>query len=228
MSASTLLCLWALAQSAGEAVGQPVPPRQAAPASSSTNLLVGLPPARAERTSNVERMTDGQAAEPGDGWNTYLTSIIEKEGNVTWDFGQTRDFHGVWLQADNNDVYVLATSEDGTVFTPVWESSTVDNAGMQTRSSTTALGRGRYVRLTAKGGDGMFSVGELALFADSAQVGQYVPKYVRTAAPPPPCDGNWLVIALVLAGVVYLVKRLKPAEAKSEPKPESQPPAGGT
>lgn len=194
------------------------------------NLLVGLKPA-SEKTANAERMNDGQAADPGDNWQSVLTSVIEKEGSVTWDFGAPRDFEGVWIQADNNDVYVLSVSDDGQHFTTAWESSTVDNAGMQTRTSATARGRGRYLKLTAKGGDGAFSVSELAVFANAGDLKAYVPSYVRTAPPPQPLDGNWVVIAVVLAGVVLLVRRIKPPEAAPEaeaPKAEKkeEPPAG--
>jgi hypothetical protein len=196
----------------------------AADGSSAGNLLMGLSAPVAVKARNVERMTDGSAAEPGDAWDTFLTSIVEKDGSVTWDFGQTTPFEGVWIQADNNDVYVLSTSDDGQTFTPVWESSTMDNAGMQTRSSVGAGGRGRYLRLTAKGGDGMFSVGELAVFKSGQEARTFVPKYVRTAPEPQPFDGNWVVVAVVLIAVVALVKRLKPMEAKETVEAKEEPP----
>ena len=79
----------------------------------------------------------------------------------------------------------FSTSEDGTNFTTAWESSTVDNAGMQIRQSTTARGRGRYLRLTGKGGDGMFSVGELAVFEHASDLKAYVPAYSRNPTAPP-------------------------------------------
>ncbi len=194
-----------------------------------TNMLQGLS-FKADKTANAERMTDGKAADPGDGWQTILTSVIDKEGSVTWDLGASRDFEGVWIQADNNDVYIVATSEDGLTFTTAWESLTVDNAGMQTRQAA-VHGRGRYVRLTAKGGDGLFSVAEFAVFATADALKAYVPSYVRTAPPPQPFDGNWIVIAVVLAGVVMLVRRMKApeiaAEAPKEEKAEQkeEPPA---
>ena len=203
-----------------------------------TNLLSGLT-AKAEKVANVERMTDGKAPDPGDSWQTILTSVIEKDGSVTWDFGSSREFEGVWIQADNNDVYVLQTSEDGEHFFNAWESSTVDNAGMQARVSTTARGRGRYLKLSAKGGDGMFSVGEIAVFSSGPQAKVYAPSFTRNpAAPTPqPFDGNWVVIALVLMGLTALVKRMRQPErapataaaaAAPEPKPEQKeepPPA---
>lgn len=188
------------------------------------NLLAGLTP-KAEKASNAERMNDGKAADPGDGWQTILTSVMEKDGNVTWDFGAPRDFEGAWIQADNNDIYMLSVSDDSEHFTTVWESSTVDNAGMQTRTSTTAKGHGRYLRLTAKGGDGMFSVGELAVFANGAEAKTFAPTYVRTAPAPQPFDGNWIVIAVVMVGLVALVKRMKTPEAQeaSQQDPPSPP-----
>lgn len=188
-----------------------------ASAQPATNLLQGLS-FKAEKVANAERMTDGKAADPGDGWQTALTSVIEKDGNVTWDLGASREFEGAWVQADNNDVYMLSTSEDGVNFTLAWESMTVDNAGMQVRQSAAAKGRGRYVRLTAKGGDGLFSVAEIGIFATPEALKAYVPSYVRTAPPPAPFDGNWIVIAVVLAGIVMLVRRMKSPEVAEGPK----------
>ena len=201
-----------------------------ADAGPATNLLAGLTP-KAEKVANVERMTDGKAADPGDSWQSILTSVIEKDGSVTWDFGAQREFEGAWIQADNNDVYVLSTSDDGEHFTTAWESSTVDNAGMQIRQSVTARGRGRYLKLTGKGGDGMFSVGEIAVFSSGPQAKTFVPSYVRTAPPPAPFDGNWVVIALVMIGLIALVKRMKQPEAEAAapaPEKKQEPPPAKT
>jgi hypothetical protein len=190
----------------------------AAPAAGrSLNLLVGLPPPVTVKVQNAERMTDGKAPEPGDNWQSEYTTVIPADGSVTWDFGVPTDFDGAWIQADNNDIYGLSTSDDGVNFTKVWETLTFDmGAGMQARWSTSPLhAHGRYVRLTARGGDGMFSVGELAVFKDFASAKPYLPSYVRNVVqPPPPCDGNWAVIAAVLFGVVFLVRRLKPQDVR--------------
>src|SRR5581483_11166879 len=138
------------------------------PVPSSANLLVGLPPPLVVKVKNVERMTDGRAPEPGDNWESQYTSIIEPEGSVTWDFGAPTDFDGAWLQSDNNDVYLLWTSDDGVNFRQTWEALSFDMApGMQARWSQQPLhAHGRYVKLTARGGDQKYSVGELALFKD--------------------------------------------------------------
>jgi hypothetical protein len=190
-----------------------------APGGRSLNLLVGLPPPVTVKVQNAERMTDGKAPEPGDNWQSEYTTVIPADGSVTWDFGVPTEFDGAWIQADNNDIYGLSTSDDGVNFTKVWETLTFDmGAGMQARWSTSPLhARGRYLRLTARGGDGMFSVGELAVFKDFASAKPYLPSYVRNVVqPPPPCDGNWAVIAAVLFGVVFLVRRLKPQDVRTE------------
>jgi hypothetical protein len=188
----------------------------------SPNLLVGLPPPVAVKVQNPERMTDGQAPEPGDNWQSQYTSVIAPDGSVTWDFGTPTDFDSAWVQCDNNDIYTVSTSMDGVNFEKAWEAVTFDMApGMQARFSTTPLhARGRYVKLTARGGDSMYSVGEFAVFRDFAQAKPYVPAYVKTVVQAPPaCDGNWAVVAIVLFGVVYLVRRLRPPEAKPETPP---------
>lgn len=223
-----LVCVLVLSQSSGEK--DPSPPAvttvpaeamKAAPAKTS-NLLVGLPAPRAEKTANSDRITDGKAADPGDNWQTFLTSVIEKEGFVIWDFGAPRDWEGAWVQADNNDVYILSVSDDGTNFTTAWESPTVDNPGMQLRSSTTARGHGRYLRLSAKGGDGSFSVSELAVFEKGDEAKAFTPTYVRTAPPPQCGDLSWAVIGIALAGVVMLVRRMRaPEQGEGPPPPAS-------
>jgi hypothetical protein len=198
----------------------PAPAPAAAPAGArSLNLLVGLPPPATVKVQNAERMTDGRAPEPGDNWTSEYTSVIPADGSVTWDFGVPTDFDGAWIQADNNDIYVLSTSDDGVNFTKAWETLTFDmGAGMQARWSTSPIhGHGRYLRLTARGGDGSYSVGELAVFKDFASAKPYLPSYVRNVVqPPPPCDGNWAVIAAVLFGVVFLVRRLKPQDVRTD------------
>ncbi|MBK7860453.1 MAG: hypothetical protein IPJ65_17935 [Archangiaceae bacterium] len=190
------------------------------PSGPAVNLLAGVAP-KADRAQNAERMNDGKATDPGDNWQSVLTSVIEKEGSVTWDLGTPRTFEGAWIQADNNDVYVVQTSDDGTNFTTAWESSTVDNAGMQIRTASTLHGRGRFIKLSGKGGDGMFSVAELGIFATGGEAKAFVPSYQRNPAnpAPQPFDGNWVVIALVLAGIVFLVRRMKPADEKTEAAP---------
>jgi hypothetical protein len=246
MTAAALLALLALHDAAtsaaaagadaGAAVAVIAPASMAAPAATpsdggtvarSLNLLVGLPPPATVKVTDVERMTDGRAPEPGDNWESQYTSKIPPDGSVTWDFGVPTDFDGAWIQADNNDVYILATSNDGVNFYPVWEAITFDMApGMQARWSTSPLhANGRFLRLTARGGDNMYSVGEIAVFKDFASAKPYLPSYVKTVVqPPPPCDGNWAVIAIVLFGAIYLVRRLKPVEAK----PEAPPAAAST
>jgi hypothetical protein len=199
-----------------------LPGTDGGPLPSSANLLVGLPPPVVVKAKDVERMTDGRAPEPGDNWESQYTSIIEPEGSVMWDFGTPTDFDGAWLQSDNNDVYLLWTSDDGVTFRQAWEALSFDMApGMQARWSQQPLhAHGRFVKLTARGGDQKYSVGELALFKDFAAAKPYVPKYVKTVVQaPPPCDGNWAVIAIVLFGGVYLVRKLRPPAAKPEPEP---------
>ncbi len=184
----------------------------------SLNLLVGLPPPIADKVKNPERMTDGQAPEPGETWNSQYTSIIEKDGSVIWDFGTPTEFDGIWIQADNNDIYTVASSDDGHAFTTVWDSLTVDAPGMQARTWATAHARGRYVKLTARGGDGSYSIGEFALFTDGAQAKRYVPAYVRPIKEaPPPFDGNWVVVLIVTFGVIYFVRQMKPKPSRTDP-----------
>ena len=56
-------------------------------------------------------------------------------------------------------------SGDGLAFAPLW-TAPVDEPGMQPRAARDLHGTGRYLRLSASGGDGVYAVAELSVAAD--------------------------------------------------------------
>jgi hypothetical protein len=132
----------------------------------SGNLLGERRPVQAVGVWHAERLADGLAAHEGDHWLTGLTAqITAGKSLVEWDLGSSRPIRCALIQGDNNDMYRLFASEDGREFTQVWVAGPDSHAGMRTRFGPLS-GTARYLRLTADGGDGMFSVAEIAVFAE--------------------------------------------------------------
>jgi hypothetical protein len=136
----------------------------AGPRDPNGNLLAGLTPSHAEGVRNVDRLTDGVAAEEGDFWDTDLTSRLQSRRSVVeFDLGSEKPIRCALVQGDNNDSYHLAGSLDGRTWTPLYEGPPVGGAGLRTRDGHLDA-MARYVRLSADGGDGMYAVGEVAVY----------------------------------------------------------------
>src|SRR6476659_3668603 len=136
------------------------------PSLSPRNLLTDLPPANVVDVQNVDRLTDGIAADEGDIWESDLTTRIRTaRSSVVFDLGADKPIRCALLQGDDNDDYHLAGSTDGNTWTPLCEAGPQrkDGPGMRTRYGRMEL-TARYLRLTASGGDGLFSVAEFAVF----------------------------------------------------------------
>jgi hypothetical protein len=141
----------------------PPPPAPVAAVAGDGNLLKGKFPIKVEGVTDPARMTDGLASPEGDGWKSTRTSVVPVNGSVVWDLGEVRPLKAGMLQGDNNDDYLLESSVDGAEWKPLWRVHTVNEAGMRLRQSRELDGAGRYVRLSAKGGDSMYSVAEVEL-----------------------------------------------------------------
>ena len=158
--AAALVAAMALG-AASSATGQPA----------AGNLLQGMKPSRSEGVMNAQRLTDGTAAKEGAFWDTELTSRFPSPGAfVVYDLGSVQPIAAAWLQGDNNDVYELSLSTDGEHFESLWQAGPQLGAGLRSRETTGLQGKGRYLRISASGGDGSYSLSELQVFATPPQV----------------------------------------------------------
>ncbi|MFZ5439813.1 MAG: hypothetical protein ACOZQL_07375 [Myxococcota bacterium] len=129
------------------------------------NVLSLRAPARADGVLRADRLTDLQSPIDADAWDGPMAVMLPPGAQVVWDLGAVGPLEGGAIQADNNDEYFIAVSDDGVswrdwlVFTPA------DGAGLRTRAVEKRPVQARFVRLTASGGDGRYSVSELELFA---------------------------------------------------------------
>jgi LPXTG-motif cell wall-anchored protein len=187
------------------------------------NLLVS---AKVENSGvpNTSRLVDGEVPVEGDPWDSAITARFESaSGSVTWDLGAVRSLRGALVQGDNNDIYVLSGSADGKVWNVLWEAPPVEGAGMRMRQTDLSAGA-RYVRVTGKGGDQLYSIGEIALFTELPK-GWPKLELARVEGIPPAAGGeaasSWSVslgVLVAAAAVLMLLSR------KRRP-PEGTPPA---
>jgi hypothetical protein len=221
-----LACLLAAADG-----GEPAP---ASPADASVattgagNLLRRATLTKSEGAPNAARMADGIAPTDGALWDTPDTAVLAARGVVEWDLGMVRPISAARIQADNNDSYIVSVSVDGVTWGPLWIGKPVDSPGMQTRTSDPLAARARYVRLTAEGGDSMYSVGEFELFETvedlvGAQLKRIPLPPPPKPVPPPPFDSGWVVVLGVAGYAAWLLNeaRKRNLAAQRPPPPEA-------
>lgn len=167
----------------------------------SSSLLRSATVLRSPGAPNAARMTDGSAPIDGDNWDTPHTAVLSSSGEVVWDLTTPRALGALRLQADNNDTYTVAASLDGERWTVAWVAQPVGVPGMQTRTSDGLAFTARYLRLTAQGGDNLFSVGEFEAFETvGAMAASSVRRITPPPPPPPPPINSALLVVLAVAG----------------------------
>ncbi len=132
----------------------------------SASLLAGKQPARADGVANPLLLTDGRQASDGDDWNAPAAAMLQADrAFVDYDLGKSVPIDAAYLQGDNNDDYVVAVSEDGSNFRELWVAHPVAASGLRGRAADGLGGQGRWIRLSARGGDRAYSVTELQLWS---------------------------------------------------------------
>jgi hypothetical protein len=140
---------------AGNLAGRPGP---------EAGLLRGKAPARSSGVTHVDRLTDGIASVPWDPPITQLSSVLASpEAFVVFDLGRASKIGCAVILADGDDRYTVALSADGETFTPLWTAEPDGDRGQQPRVARDLHGEGRWLRLTASGGDRVYAVTELAV-----------------------------------------------------------------
>jgi hypothetical protein len=132
-----------------------------------SGVLRGKLPVAERGVTQVKRLTDGIAAKPGDPARTDLTSALaDPDAFVTWDLGAEAPVRCALIDADGDDRYQLSLSSDGVTFAPLWTAERDEDFGQQLRAGRGLTGKGRYLRLSATGGDGRFAISELSAWSD--------------------------------------------------------------
>jgi hypothetical protein len=164
------------------------------------NLLAGLQPARSEGAHNPELVTDGKSTPEGEPWGTSAGAVLDGDrAHVDYDLGRASPIRAVYLQGDNNDGYVVSVSDDGASFRELWASPAVAGAGMRERMADGLAGAGRWIRLSARGGDGMYAVVELQVYSERPAVFPPRPERVTGASAAARVRTNLLYLVLAFA-----------------------------
>lgn len=179
------------------------------------NLLGPAQLRRAEGARWEQRIRDGELARDGAEWNGNKAAILDPRGVVEWDLGASTPVAGALLQADNNDEYIVWGSDDGSDYRVLWRPPVHPEPGLRTRTTLLGSSAGaRFVRLTAQGGDGLFSVSELQLFSAPDEAAASGQRAMEQARPPPRgCNTSWWVVAAFAAAVIYFFARRRPARS---------------
>ena len=133
---------------------------------SEPNLLAGHLASSTPGTLRPETATDGNLAPWADYWDTPLTAVLRgPDDSLTFDLGSEQSISAAFIEADNNDAYAFEVSNDGQTFSRLWVAPPVRPTGLQGRTAHGLHGRGRYVRISASGGDGAYSIAEVQVYA---------------------------------------------------------------
>ena len=195
------------------------------------NLLQAARVTRSDGCPKVALLADGVASTDGDVWDSPRAAMLAVSGVVEWDLGAVEHVSALRIQADNNDRYLISGSIDGATWTTIWVAGAVELPGIQTRTSPAFDTQARFLRMTAEGGDSMYSVSELELFdSQAALLGAHLqriaPPPPPPPAPPPPFDSGWLVVLGVTAAIIgyfrwVSARNRRAAELAPRPPPES-------
>jgi hypothetical protein len=164
--------------------------------SPAVNLLVGRAFNPSEGMPRAVAITDGALASFGEVWNSDRAAILPSAAtSLVTDLGQPRAIGAAFIQADANDHYILSGSLDGLSFDQLWDAAPVPGGGLQVRQTDRLKGTARFLRLTANGGDGMYSVSELQVFTRAPR------RWPEPAGAPPPRDfGSPFALPICLFG----------------------------
>jgi hypothetical protein len=236
MTFALLLALTLAAEDGGATPPNPSGnPSEANVSTTRQSLLRTAKVTRADGAPFAARLSDGVASTDGDVWDNPRAAILAANGAIEWDLEKVERIAALRIQADNNDRYIVSGSIDGARWTPIWIAQPVELPGVQTRTSPELMAEARFLRLTAEGGDSMYSITELEAFDSTAalvgaQLERVSPPPPPPPAPPPPFDSGFLVVFAVTGALVAyfrwaMVRNRRAAAPAAQPSSTSEPPA---
>jgi hypothetical protein len=158
----------------------------------------------ADGAPNAPMISDGVASTDADVWDNPRAAKLAANGQIVWELPVIQTIGAMRIQADNNDLYLVSGSLDGTTWFPIWTGGAVELPGVQTRTSPELRAQAKFLRLTASGGDSMYSITELEVFDSMASLqGAKLERAALPVPPPPapapPFDTGFLVVFGVVA-----------------------------
>jgi len=128
-------------------------------------------PLQSSGVVHPERITDGVEPAPGDPWRTDLTAVFAtRSAAAIYDLTEPTTISAIYLNGDNNDRYDIQGSLDNRIYFGIWTANPVAPNGMRMRHKAGLKKTARYLRITINRGDSHYSLGELAVFANTPSV----------------------------------------------------------
>jgi hypothetical protein len=205
-----------LAAGAAFAQGQSVCP--------SGNLLRGrLPVQSIDTRGDLRLLTDEQVVPEGAEWNSPPAVILGSGAStITYDLGAAIPVQAVYIQADNNDVYHVWGSADGSSYKLLGQIDPVDQIGMRGRKLGVGGVAVRYLRVGEGVGDNAYSISEIVAYCDLPN--PFPPSMRQVNAPVAVAPTNFftywnndssarweMILALLGFGLLYWGAELKKA-----------------
>ncbi|MBI3541035.1 MAG: hypothetical protein HY073_02720 [Deltaproteobacteria bacterium] len=135
------------------------------------NLLAGLTPqSKGQVRPPLNFLSDGKIYEEGAFWDEPQDVLIWPQATLLYDLGHENKITAAFIQADNNDLYLVEGSNNGKDFSSIALFSPVAVQGLQSRWVSGIKGQARYLRVSASGGDNFYSISELGLFCKTPAV----------------------------------------------------------
>ena len=149
---------------AASATGWPAPGATAEPCGED-NLLAGRQPVAWFDAFRPQLVTDGIAAQDGDPELGSRSAVLGSDrAFLEYDLGVDRLVTAALLQVGPRARYAVELSSDRQAWQPLFVLPPSGEDGLHMRAAKGFAGRGRYLRLTAKGATGSPAVAELQVF----------------------------------------------------------------
>ena len=135
-----------------------------------TDLLAGKVPQRQENVEGDPKLvTDGAVVSEGAEWDAPAAITWDsRPGSITYDLGRAKVVSAFLVQADANDVYVIAGSLDDSSDSYKIIARAVNvveqGPGLRSRAIKIEPTTVRYLRIATAEGDGYYSIAEFAAY----------------------------------------------------------------
>jgi hypothetical protein len=172
--------------------------------SAEEGVLRGKFPVASHGVTHIDRLTDGIAANPDDPRQTDLTSVFRTgDAFATFDLGAAVPIACVALDAAGDAAFAISLSGDGRAWQPLWTAAPTGEHGIEPRAVRGLTGSGRYLRVSAAGGEAPSAVAELA--AASACPLRWPPPTALQAGTPIEESASWKAWALAASAAVFIL-----------------------
>ncbi len=141
------------------------------------NLLIGKDRTLVQDLYESEHINDGAIVPDGTAWDSTGVTLFESSsGLAVLDLGEITKLSSAFVQGDNNDWYTLYGSLDGSTWSQIAAAGPMPDAGLRLRTLRFSPIEARFIRVTASGGDGIYSISEIGVGCGDIPPWESVPR----------------------------------------------------